>query len=452
MLGEFRAYLDPSGGNPPPSEPREKLRQSPEIGIYDENDRLRRVAIWGPVGAEAVLAQIYPKDTSLFYDEMDVVIARREAEGFESALRSQGVEVHLMRDVLAQGYLPSDPRRTELATGTTRDGLIKELSERAQGIFDKHYLPDGRMKDTGEFPKDNDDMPIIKKVSYYQSAIATLVDMDIERYGLTEAVMLNTYLSLNQDLPMGNSIYARDQMNVILGTRFVSSMAREIRQKEVPTFEALYLGLGFEPGVEMPDGETFEGGDAYVHNGIVYVGVGVRTSEGAAKHIYKTLKSNGQLDAGKGFRFVMVKDVNIDTKTEDELQEFMHLDTFSNPIGANEMVVCEVETPNRHAIELTTGESGELIETDHGGFVDFLKSEGNEVYPVPIEAQKEFACNFLAIDGNTIFMADTQDEANTKVSDMLEELGKTVMRIPLRESTRGYGASHCMTGQLLRKE
>lgn len=452
MTHEQASSTDPSRGLPPtpPSEPRETLKSSPEIGIFDENDRLTRAVLWGSVGAEAVLAQIYPKDISLFYDQMDVVGARQESEKFVKELEAQGIEVNLARDILATEILARDLEKKAGVRNVSRNGLINELVIRGQGVYQEYYYGDGREKHTGDFPRDNSGAPVIKDLSSYASSIASLVDSDIERYGLELAILLNEFISIDHRPPLGNSIYARDQMNVILGTRFISAMKEPIRKREVPVYEDVYEWLGISEGVDMPLGETFEGGDAYVHNGVVYVGVGARTSEGAADHIYRTLKQNGQLDQS-GFRLVMVKDMHMGRKTPEERQQFMHLDTFSNPIDSQTVVVCETEVDNRHAIELTLDDKGRLVKTDLGRFVRFLRDEGQNVIQVKPEAQKEFACNFLAIDGQTIFMADTNDEANESVSKMLEEIGKTVVRIPLRESTRGYGASHCMTGQLKRE-
>lgn len=435
--GPFK-FASPDGGIPPFPHAHEAERPS-ELGIYDENDRLTRAAIWGPVGAEAVLAQIYPERVSLFYDEMDVVVARSEAEGFQSALENNGVRIHLMRDLLEQSLPPVE--------GVTREQLTDEVLGRAQSIYEHYYDHDGN--DLGEALDNGDKLPAggLKHFYSYVEPITTLIDMDIERYGLPGAVALNEFLSVNPPLPLGNSIYSRDQMNVILGTRFSASMAKPIRQREVPFYEALYEKLGLPKGVEMPDGETFEGGDAYVHNGIVYVGVGVRTTRGAAHFIYKALRP--QLKE-LGFEFAIVEDVMMDKKTPDKLQQFMHLDTFSNPISVNEMVVCDIEARNRRVKMLTENVHGEIEEVDAGTFVDFLE-ERNTVYHVTGDAQQEFACNFLAIDNQTILVADTGKPESEAVAKQLEaEAGKTVIRVPLYESTRGFGATHCMTGQLRR--
>lgn len=435
-LGPTR-FASPDGGAP--QLPKREIIIDSGVGINDENDRLTRAAVWGPVGAEAVLAQIYPSGISLFYDQMNVQVARLEAENFAEVLTSHGVRIHTMRDVLAQEVIPE--HMVEGAKGITRDNLADELLDKAAMTYRRFYYSDGKSRLDGQYPAGG-----TKRLHDYTGPIIELIDQDIERYGLERAIALNEYLSVDPHLPMGNAMFARDQMNVLLGTRFISSMARPIRQPEVPMYEALYRHLGFPPGTELPHGETFEGGDAYVHNGIVYVGVGTRTTRGAAHFIFSSLKP--QLDE-LGFKFAIIEDVAIAQKSPDELQQFMHLDTFSNPTGTTEMVVCDLEAKNRRVKTVSMDNSGRIIENDEGTFIDFL-DERNDVTHVAPSAQAEFACNFLAIDRNTVLVADTGSSESKEVAAQIEGTGRTVVPIPLYESTRGFGATHCMTGQLRR--
>lgn len=386
----------------------------PNIGIYNELARLRAVAVWGQLGTEASLAQLYPPTVSLFHDEMDVLKARNESVRFANLLRDKGVVVYQVRDELAK-LLPD----VMMHKSSVLDALIAKAVEIQNRTGKSKHLIDDE--------------------------IVELVEQDIELYGQDKALMLNRVLSLDSKFPMGNLIYARDQMNVLLGTRFASTMAKPIRKPEVDLYEKVYQqGLGLPAPVTIPQGETFEGGDAYIHDGIVYVGVGARTTLGAAIHIYKTLA--GQLSQ-TGLEFVIVQDLGVEKRSFKEQMDFMHLDTFSMPVAPGKIMLCEEEGSRRKTLSVDTS-TGTLIDTGLS-FLRFLEEQGQEVMSVPLEEQRFFGCNFLNLDACTAFVPL---ESNTRTNGQLEEAGKDVELVDLLESTKGYGGPHCMTGQLLRED
>jgi arginine deiminase len=404
---------------------REFTGNGHELGIHDENHRLTRAAIWGPIGAEALVAQLLPTNISLFLSSMNVIKARKEIEQFQLTLESHGVAVTPVRDEYAR-QLPSD---THLVLKEVRDAILDKKNE-----ITKRYHTEA----PGHFEDDLD----------------FLLDSDIHSYGLQKALALNVELILEPDIPMGNLLYARDQMNVILGHRVQSRMKHPIRVPEIEIYETVYRKMNLPEPIVLPNDPryTFEGGDAYVHDGVIYVGVGPRTTAEAARYIYQELRLE---IIDKGYAFVMVKDT-----TGDQGQDFMHLDTFSNPVGENEMVVCKAGAERREVVQLCPDTSGDIKEINRGPFIDYLQRY-NEVYDVPADAQKEFACNFLARDGYTIFAADTNSDANKAVSDFLagkiqvpnyRQPKKNVLPVPLEECTKGFGAAHCMTGQLVRRQ
>src|SRR3989344_1560678 len=159
-----------------------------EIGIFDEADPLQTAAIWGPVGAEAVLAQCYPLEISLFYQSFNVVAARQESLGYATALQEHGVRVLMIRDLLAEAIQPHS---------LIKDQVVSDMIRKARTTQDLHGT---------SVPEDGD-------------LIAELVEQDINRYGEEAALILNQTLSILPNLPLGNCIYARDQMNELLETR-----------------------------------------------------------------------------------------------------------------------------------------------------------------------------------------------------------------------------------------
>lgn len=389
-------------------------REAQSIGIYDESDPLREVVTWGPVGVEAVLAQLYPPEVSLFYDFMDVIKAREEAIDYSALLSAKGVKVTQARDRLSE-LLPVEKLDYE--------EVVSKLINRAKQIQSRYK----------RIPLD------------HSETISKLVDQDIKRYGLNEALTMNKHLCLDSELPLGNVIFARDQMNVLLDTRFVSTMKKPIRQPEVKLYEMIYDKiLGVHSKIKIPSNETFEGGDAYIHDGIVYVGVGPRTSRNAAIHIYQALE--GQLN-DLGYKFAIVEDINAHTRPQEQQMDFMHLDTFANPIGPNEIALC-LEGAMQREVRFISRNNGQLkIEETGRNFVDYSYDHENHVAVVPKDEQGEFGCNFLAINSDTIIVPLSR---NAVTIGNLMNRGKEVIVSNLDEITRGYGAAHCITGQLIR--
>lgn len=292
---------------------------------------------------------------------MDVLKARQESQRFTSTLQGKGVEVIQVRDEFAK-LLPK-PDLDKWA-------VLSRLFRKAEVIQQTYGTARPGYKDV----------------------IIELVEQDIARYGEEQGLAINTAFCLDTDLPMGNLIFARDQMNVLLGTRFRSAMAKPIRKPEVEVYERVYQQtLGFPKPVSMPEGETFEGGDAYVHDGVVYVGVGARTTLGAALHIFRTLRL--QLREA-GLQFAIVEDRDTVSRSEKEQMDFMHFDTFSMPLGKGQIVVCEEEAVRRKVSQVVSY-NGEIALIDTGKcFADFLLHQGQEVKTVPLEEQQFFGCIF----------------------------------------------------------
>lgn len=386
-----------------------------KIGIYDESHTLRTVTVWGPLGAEALLAQLYPPEISLFLDDMNVVKAREEALSYSKTLKSFGIEVHIARDILAENLHLSS---------VSFDTALSALIQKADDIKDKYKT---------------------KNHKNYKEVLEYVLKLDVERYGASKASVLNWKLSLYPVLPLGNLIYARDQMSILLSKRISSAMKKDIRKPEVELYELVYQQLfTSQKSIRLPIGETFEGGDAYIHDKTIYIGIGSRTSIGAAISIYESLED----EINKyNYKFALVIDEIATTRPFIDQMNFMHLDTFSNPVGNKQIAVCLSEAKLRKIKLVKRVESKiKIIETDKS-FLDYLFEDGQEIISIPEEEQQSFGCNFLSINNSDILVPL---KTNKKTLDGLEQVGKKIHYAHLDESTKGFGAAHCMTGQLLR--
>lgn len=409
-MREKDVYMKNSSQNP-------ELLSLSKIGIYDETDKLQKAAIWGDVGAETVLTQLYPPQISLFQGEMNVPRVREEVDNFTKTLAECSVDIIPIRDHLASTL---SPRKS-----LTIDKVLKAFINKTKQ--DKLNYGNKELNDK------------------HIEILEWFLQEDISKYGKIKALTLNWELSVKPDLPLGNSIYARDQMNVILGKMIRSSMKEPIRQPEVNLYARVYKELGLASEIiNIPSSETFEGGDAFVHASTIYIGVGMRTSLGAARYIYEALKKD--LEKNR-YNVAVVVEEDPQKRSHHEQMSFMHLDAFFNPVGKNEVVVCADEA-ERKTVKVFTAVNGEseLISTGKS-LIQYLEEQNQKLIEVPSSEQKNFGCNFLTIDENTVIVPDIN---NTRTVEELKKAGKRVIRVPLAESTEGYGAAHCMVGQLLR--
>jgi len=423
----------PSGDTPRPSGENDLIR----IGINNETDTLKAAMIWGSTGPESHIAQLYPYSQSLFLATMDVQKAKAEAERFGISLEQRGVQILRARHLYAKGVEPTKKY--------DQDVVFDELKTRAREITQTHKA---ELEDEIRKAKEANDPNGRQELypSTFESDLENLLEADIRQYGIDAALQMAHELTLIPDMPMGNLIYARDQMNVLLGTRVRSNMAKPIRVPEVPLYEALYQRhLSIPESFTTPNGETFEGGDAYIHNGYVYVGVGTRTTLGAAEAIYRHLKP--QMDE-KDLKFAIVVDTRPPSTDPAVSMESMHLDTYSNPIGHEAIAVCTNEASYREVFELGLNKDDSIRQTSKGAFMEHLTRLGEDIIAIPKEEQMDFACNFLMLDDRTVILPNDKNEF---LINGLTQRGKEIVVIDLFENTRGYGASHCMTGQLRRE-
>lgn len=395
-----------------------------QIKVLDENDPLKLASIYGDIGTEAVLAQIYPQETSLFFNVMDVIQARRESKNYKHELENLGTEVIEIR-----------PRLIDFYKNTFQElkvkGKVKKLiQQKLEKIYQK-YSPS-------------------KVIEFYQDQFETLYSEDIKKYGKSNAEILNWGLCLSNKLPLGNMLYSRDQMNVVYNKMIVSNLAKPIRKPESEIYRQIYSEIfGKLDFIEIPQEETFEGGDLYIHDGVVYTGVGSRTTRKAAIHIAKEIEDK---IIETNSRFIIVEDPDPLERSFDDQMNFMHLDTWSYPIGRKQIMLLPEEAKRRRIFEVHFDKQEENdtrleIINRETSFYEFLEDEGYTIFEVNKETQQDFGCNNVCYDEDIIIVPQTTNDSTLKI---LQKAGKETVCVPMYESTRGYGAAHCMTGQLIR--
>lgn len=405
----------------------EKLGIKENLGVFEETAPLKKVLMWGEPGAEAVLGILLPTSISHFQEPFDIIKARDEFRRSKRLLEDNGVEVILVKELLAKLLFDQGFKTTE-----NMERIKQRLLYKGNNYHKEH--PSTVSKDDSV------------NITGWPQWLEKTLDEDLEKYGSPYgeevAVGLNLLCSdRNGDLPLANLMYARDQSNLLGNTWVFSSMRHLIRQPEVDIYYSALSHAGILNNqdldtVSVSGNGRFEGGDGIIHNNIVYVGAGGRTNkDGILQFAPSILKS--------GRRLMVVFDSQRDTGELDEM-DAMHLDTFWMPVGPDQVVSCSDEVCRRELLEVVSS-NGDLRFESRGWFGDYLKTK--DIVPLTKDEQIHYAPNFLNLGNERVILS--LSEGNSLTSE-LSKRGKTVMCAGLTQITKGYGGLHCMTAAIKR--
>lgn len=407
---------------------RERIENRSELGIFEETAPLKKVIMWGTPGTEAVLGQLLPKKTSCFESGFKVLEAREEFKIAKDLLQNDGVEVILMKDLLAQkikeeGILPTK----------SLDELKEELKERGLYFYNKY--------------KDQN----ISKLNVLDW-IDPILEEDKKTYGEEVAISINQILSLDireelegdsKLLPLANVVYARDQSNLLGQTWVWSSMEHDIRREEVKLYRKIidYSGILKNSNIkefQVSGKARFEGGDGIIHDGICYIGCGGRTNLRGILQVAPAILS-------QGLRLMAVYDGKRVRKEEPEM-DAMHLDTFWMPCDKNEIVGCLKEIKRRKLFEFKMIDQ-ELKIIRGGKFEDYHKDKNIKIIKLTKKEQEKYAPNFINLGNDKIILSLTK---GNKLASKLKKEGIETKDADLENITKGYGGLHCMTAAIKR--
>jgi N-dimethylarginine dimethylaminohydrolase len=89
-----------------------------------------------------------------------------------------------------------------------------------------------------------------------------------------------------------------------------------------------------------------------------------------------------------------------------------------------------------------------FITEELGSFRQFHATKGIEVIEVSKQEQENFATNLLNLGNKTVIVALS---TNTRVISELEKRGYRVLSAELNKLVNGYGATHCLTAPVRRR-
>ncbi len=416
--------------------------------IKAEWDKLRDVMVHRP-GIEIEYAMLAPKPF-LFERPFRTDVAAREHETLADTLKSNGVNVRLLRDVVVTSARNDQEFRKELerkvSTIVRFYGKI-ESSERAYEEFRKN-------------------LEIIDPITLFH--ILTLepsIDLKKEENSVD-------YPTVYSNLPLANLYFMRDQQAVGPGGVIFGSMKKRQRMKEPEiTRFVIESALGEKDTSAVEGDGIFEGGDFIPCGSFGLIGIGPRSNlEGAMQAM-----RSGRLDFDEiGIVSNPVYDF-MDTSDRDPMVN-MHLDTYFN-IADDGVVITSVELCRKAKVEVYGKRArGEYAKERETTLYDYMKGKGFSFVNLRISEQLSYSSNFLTLSGGKIMAVNAPDVLDkllkekvfpANVGEMIlsdiekngrENLfpnspelareGVDVVRLKLSELTGGYGGAHCMTAAL----
>ena len=400
------------------------------IAVFSEIGALRKVLIHRP-GPE--LEQLTPPHLSrmLFDDIPFLQGAQREHDRFDGALRSEGVQVCYLKDMVAQS----------LEAPGARDEFIEEfitLSGRA-AVSERAALRE-------LFAGIRDNTALVEKtmagVTYEEAGL-------YPRYPLTRLVRRDANYLLD---PIPNLYFTRDPFSVIGHGVATSSMFAPARRREaiygnyIFKYHPDYAGqVKSWYQAELPF--SLEGGDILnLGKGVLGVGLSQRTAPEAIEQLCRNLSA----DADSGIQSILVFDI-------PNVRAFMHLDTVFTQVDAGTFTIHPGILPVLRCFKLRM-EGGTLSAKElPGSLEDILRRElgldrvtlihcgGSDSIAAEREQWND-GSNTLCVRPGTVIVYDR----NTVTNRILEDHGIRTIEIPGSELGRGRGGPRCMSMPLLR--
>ena len=405
-----------------------------ETGIHNTSEigRLKRVLLHRP-GRE--LENLMPEylERLLFDDIPFLQEAQREHDAFADCLRSQGVEVVYLTDLVVQS----------LTSGQVREDLVRQF-------LDEAGLAPGRMRDLVE-----DHLGALDDRAMVDTMMAGIRKSELSGAGRR----LGDHLSaLSDDYPfavdpMPNLYFTRDPFATIGTGVSIHKMHTATRNRE--TLFGRFIFAHHPEYKNAPrwydQGEhtSLEGGDILVLSPqVLAVGISERTQEDSIDALAQTV-----LSQSKTFRKVLAFNI-------PKSRSFMHLDTVFTMVDRDKFTV----HPN-----ILSNITVFVMELDHDGRMDIRQEEGRledilkehlgleQVQLIPCGQGSEIdAAREQWSDGsNTLAIAPGEVvvySRNYVTNRSLEEAGVRIHVIPSAELSRGRGGPRCMSMPLWRDD
>jgi arginine deiminase len=387
-----------------------------------EVGRLRTVLLHRP-GNE--LKRLTPRNNDrLLFDGIPWVSrAQEEHDAFAETLRSRGVEVLYLTELLTESLEIESARNHAIATA---------LAGLHLGDTMRRYLAD-HLRDASP-----DELTAALTAGIRNDEVAG-------GNGLVSA-LLDQHDFLIDPLP--NLLFTRDSSVWIHDRVAVTSLAMPARRRETQLTELIYTHHPRFAGTRTLHGwqnEHVEGGDVLLlAPGVVAVGVGERTTPAGVERLARQLFHAGLAET------VLAVPIAQERAT-------MHLDTVCTMVDVDKIVMYPNIADSLTAIAVTLAEPADDLETQQLAIsasepflvaaakamgIDTLHQIDTGLDPVVAEREQwDDGNNTLAIAPRVAVAYERNDETN----DRLEAAGIEVVRIAGSELGSGRGGPRCMS-------
>ncbi|WP_461538488.1 arginine deiminase [Spongorhabdus nitratireducens] len=401
--------------------------------VGSEVGQLKKVLLHRP---ELSLRRLTPSNCEdlLFDDVLRVEQAGQEHDAFQKVLQDNGVEVFLLKQLLAETLADPEAKAWVLDRQVSPYRYGHELAKEVRSYYES-------MSD--------------RDLSLHLVGGLTVDELGSESSSMALGVMESTDFILD---PIPNHLFTRDTSCWVYGGVSVNPMAKPARKRETVHLRAIYKFHPMFRGEEFNtyfgdddrdfDHSTIEGGDVLViGKGAVLIGMSERTTPQGVEHLARGLFKTGQ--ASKIIALQLPK-----------ARSCMHLDTVFTQMDYDCFTFYpDIMRDDIACWELTPGATeGEVVFTKMKD--SFIKSvaralDVDELRMIPtggdiFEAEREQwndANNVLAIRPGVVITY----ERNAYTIKNMEQAGITVLPIPGEDLGRGRGGARCMSCPLERE-
>ena len=416
---------------------------------HREWDTLREVMVHTP-GTEIDYAMLAPKPF-LFERSFNTEVARREHQNLVSTLRSLGVKVNVLKDLVVDSADRDKGFRKRLEAEILSKVKFYGNMERVEESKDYLSRSIGNLDSTNLF--------------------STLtLDPSID---LKEDVENNlAYPRIYSNVPLANLYFMRDQQAVSDKGMIIGNMKRSQRKGETDVTEFVFRNLFKGSRVEkVPEGAILEGGDFMPAGNFSLIGIGERSNlEGAMSFIKSGIIESEEIGVVSNPVYEFMENEGL----RDPMVN-MHLDTYFN-IAGDGVSVGSADLMKRAGLVLYSRE-GELIEKGLTLY-DYMKRKGFSNVDLRVSEQMSYSSNFLTVKDRMIVNVNVGDVLDRLLKEevfkgatleairkdlnsngrenlfpnsrAVKEFGVDNVEIKLSELTGGYGGAHCMTATLER--
>ncbi len=391
-------------------------------GADSEVGRLRTVMLHRP-GHE--LKRLTPRNNDkLLFDGIPWVHrAQEEHDAFAEALRSRGVEVLYLTDLLTEA-LQQDQARNHAIT-TALGGL--HLGDTMRGYLARVLQ----------------DAPPEELTGYLTAGVRN--DEVRGGFGLVTSLLAHDDFLVD---PLPNLLFTRDSSVWIRDRVAITSLAMPARSRETQLTELIYTAHPRFQGTRKIHGwhhEHVEGGDVLLlAPGVIAVGVGERTTPAGVERLARQVFHAGLAHT------VLAVPIAQERAT-------MHLDTVCTMVDVDKIVMYPNVADSLRAHTVTVAERGTgahelvldvaaaepfLVAAAKAMEIDTLHQIDTGLDPVTAEREQwDDGNNTLALAPRVAVAYERNDETN----DRLEEAGIEVVKIAGSELGSGRGGPRCMS-------